>query len=380
MSAFMKPRDYYEILGVSRTATVDEIKAAYRKLALKYHPDRNPNNKEAEEKFKEAAQAYEVLSDTDKRRTYDQYGHAGMNTGGMGGHGMNMEDIFENFGDIFSSVFGGGQTSRRKSRATGPEPIRGHDLSKDLDISLKEAFTGTKKEISYYHFFSCTTCNGKGMKAGTKVQTCTTCSGYGQVQFQQGFFMYAQTCSTCKGQGFTIPSPCTACNGQTRIQQYDKFSVNIPAGIFDGAELRIAGKGDAGVFGGSAGDLFIKIKILADKTFTRNDDDLETTIVLTYPQLVFGCQLEIQSIDESKETLKIPKGTPVGERLVIPGKGFPHIKGKGRGNFAIITQCDIPKKLNAEAKKSLTEYSSLIGTNVDTSEGSVTSFFKKFLG
>jgi molecular chaperone DnaJ len=373
-------RDYYEILGVSKTASAEEVKAAYRKLALKYHPDRNPGNKEAEEKFKEAAEAYEVISDVEKRKRYDQFGHAGMAGGpGMGGfnsHGMNMDDIFENFGDIFGDIFG---AERRAKKKTGPEPRRGHDLHKDITITLKESYTGTKQEIGYYHFAQCEECKGKGMQPGTKAVQCPTCKGTGQVHFTQGFFMYSQACSKCNGQGFTIPSPCKGCNGQSRKQIYDKFSVNIPAGIFDGAELRITGKGDAGVYGGSTGDLFLKVQVKSDAHFKRVEDDLECTVLVTYPQLVLGSQVEIENIDGTKETIKINKGCAVGERIIIPGKGFPKLRGTGKGNLIVITNCDIPKKLSAKAKELLTEYSKEIGTTTQGNSG-ISGFFKKFLG
>jgi len=372
-------RDYYEILGVSKKATQEEIKAAYRKLALKYHPDRNPNNKEAEEKFKEAAAAYEVLSDTDKRKRYDQFGHAGVEGNmGMGKQDMNMEDIFEHFGDIFGDIFGMGQQQTR--RKTGPTPKRGHDLSQELQITLKEAYTGTKKEVGIYQFVACEVCGGKGMEKGTSAQTCSRCSGTGQIQFKQGFFMYAQPCDVCNGEGFTIPSPCKACKGQSRIQKFDKFTVNIPKGIFDGAELRISGKGDAGVYGGQSGDLFIHVTVLPDKTFSRVDDDLVCTIMLTYPQLVLGSQIDIENIDGTKETIKIPKGCPVGEKIIVAGKGFQRLRSKSYGNLVVITNCHIPKKLSTEAKRLLTDYSEQIGTSTDNHEGSIRSFFKKFLG
>jgi molecular chaperone DnaJ len=378
----MNKKDFYEVLGVSRSATDQEIKAAYRKLALKYHPDRNPGNKEAEESFKEAAAAYEVLSDPQKRKTYDQFGHAGMN-GGMGGfgggpHGMNMDDIFENFGDIFGDILGGQKRARKK--ATGPEPRRGHDLYKNINVTLKESYTGTKQEIAYYHFQECDTCKGKGTKAGTKPVTCPTCKGAGQMHFSQGFFMYSQTCSACNGQGFTIPSPCPTCNGQSRKQVYDKFNVTIPAGIFDGAELRITGKGDAGVYGGPSGDLFLKVAVQTDAHFKRIDDDLTCTVLLTYPQLVFGSQVEIENIDGTKEAIKISKGCPVGERIIIAGKGFPKLRGSGRGNLVVITNCDIPKKLSEKAKELLTDYSKEIGTQTHGNSGGISGFFKKFLG
>lgn len=380
----MSKKNYYDVLGVSKTATADEIKKAYHKLALKYHPDRNPGNKEAEEKFKEAAAAYEVLSDENKRKNYDQLGHAQYEQmGSMGGQqgGMNMDDIFGSFGDIFGDLFGGGTAgNRRGKQRTGPEPIRGHDLTRDVTISLKEAYLGTKKEISYYHFVVCQTCKGIGAQKGTKPQSCTKCHGTGQIQYRQGFFMYAQPCDACKGHGFIISSPCGGCNGASRIKEYTKFSVNIPAGIYNGAELRISTKGDAGVYGGSTGDLFLKINVLPDKKFKRVGDDLECSIMLTYPQLVLGAQVDIEHIDESKLAVKIPKGCPVGERIIIPGKGFATMRGNINGNLVVITKCHIPKKLSPEAKELLTNYAQLMGNDPHENEGTISSFFKKFLG
>jgi len=376
----MSKKDYYSVLGVKKSASQDEIKKAYRKLALKYHPDRNPDNKEAEENFKEAAQAYEVLSDEKKRRKYDQFGHAGMEGMGAGGPGgMNMDDIFSAFGDIFGDIFGGGGP-RRQRKASGPVPRRGHDLHKTISITLKEAFTGTKQEIKYYRFFPCKTCDGKGTKPGTSVQSCKTCNGTGQINMKQGFFMYSQTCSACAGEGYTISDPCAECSGQSRIQQYDKFTVNIPKGIFNGAELRISGKGDAGVYGGNSGDLFLQINVIPDQKFSRVGDNIEVQVMLTYPQLVFGAQLEIENIDDSKVAIKIPKGCPAGERLFIPGKGFQKLRGKGRGDLVVVTQCHIPKKLDKETQGKLKEYAKLIGNTPTDDGGGIAGFFKKFLG
>jgi len=371
-------RDYYEVLGVPKNASLKDIKAAYRKLALQYHPDRNPDDKKAEEKFKEATEAYEVVSDEKKRAQYDQFGHAGAGAGGFGnGQDMNMDNIFDMFGDIF----GGGQQQKQRQKRTAPIPKQGHDLTKDLAITLEEAFTGTTKEITYHHFVTCTECSGKGARKGSSFVSCEHCHGAGQVNYRQGFFTYAQTCPDCNGEGVTIPNPCSVCKGQSRVQKYETFTLTIPQGIYDGAELRVAGKGDAGVYQGPSGDLFIKVKIMPDKRFTRVGDDLEAILKVTYPQLVFGCQIEVNSLDGSKETVKIPKGCPVGERVTMTGKGFHKLRGKGRGNFIIITQCDIPKKLSADAHAKLEEYSAIIGTSIDdASSGGIAGFFKKFLG
>lgn len=376
----MAKRDYYDILGVSKTASADELKKAYRALAMKHHPDRNPGNKEAEDKFKEAAEAYEVLSDAKKRANYDQFGHAGAQQGGFGGQHQysDVNDIFENFGDIFGSMFGNAGPQRR-SKKTGPTPQRGHDLAQELTISFKESFMGCKKDVGVYRFVVCDTCSGSGCKAGTKPNLCSQCKGSGQEIHRQGFFSFAQACSGCNGQGFSIPSPCSNCSGQSRVQKHERLSVNIPAGIYSGAELRIAGKGDAGVFGGEAGDLFATVSVTNDDRFSRREYDLVTTLYLTYPQLVLGAQLEIESVDGSKEAIKISAGCPVGKEIVIAGKGFPFIQGRGRGNLVIITQCEIPTKLDAETKKFLTENADKF-TNAGKKDRGITGFFKKFLG
>ncbi len=379
----MEKHDYYAILGVPRTATADAIKTAYRKLALKYHPDRNPNNKEAENRFKEAAQAYEVLSDERKRQHYDQFGQAGvdgMNAGSHGHHGMNMDDIFSNFGDIFGDIFGTQQGGKRGRKKAGPTPERGHDLFKDITVTLKDAYLGYKQDMAFSRYSSCTACNHAGTQPGTTVQTCKECGGAGQKNFAQGFFVVTQTCGLCGGHGFTIPSPCKTCSGKSRVRTYDTFSVSIPSGIYDGAELRIKGKGDAGVFGGEVGDLLLKVHITPDAQFHRHEDNLVCSVMLTYPQLVLGSQVEITSIDGTKETIKIPKGCQVGHEIVIPGKGFNKIRGNARGNLVVVTKCHIPTKLTAEAKDALMAYSALIGTQAADAPGSIASFFKKFLG
>lgn len=383
----MAKRDYYDVIGVSKTASTDEIKKAYRTLAMKYHPDRNPNDKTAEEKFKEVQEAYDVLSDDKKRKIYDQYGHEAAQQGGMGG-GPGMDDIFSQFNsgqfgdqfeDIFSSMFGGGG-SRKKRKKTGPEPLRGHDIGQDLTITLEEAFSGAKKDITYYHFVACAACNHKGMEKGSKVEMCETCKGAGQVRYSSGIFIQAGACPTCSGQGFIFKSPCKVCHGASRVQKYSTVTVSIPKGIFDGATIRVSGAGDAGVFDGPAGDLLLSVTISAHKRFKRIDDNLECTVAVTYPQLVFGAHIEIDNIDGSKESVKIPRGCPVGERIILKSKGFPHLRSSGRGNLIVTTTCHIPTSLSDDAEKSLREYSEQIGTKIDGQDGIISGFFKKFLG
>jgi len=380
----MANKNFYDILGVSKNASLEEIKAAYRKLALQYHPDRNPNNKEAEEKFKEISQAYDVLSDPKKRAQYDQYGEnfynnaqSGFDTSGFSS--MNVDDIFSDLADIVGDIFGGSQ--RKKNKKAGPTAKRGHDLAKSLSISLKESFTGTTKEIKIHRFVTCNVCHGKGAIQESSIENCKECQGRGNINHKSGFFVYSKVCIACNGEGFKIINPCKNCNGQTRIQEYEKFLVSIPQGIYNGAEIKISGKGDAGVFQGQTGDLYLKIKVNKDEYFERIDDDLHFSITVTYPQLVFGCQLEIESIDESKETIKIARGTQIGEKIFIQGKGFPNVKNKNiRGNLVINIKCDIPKNLSQEALDTLKKYSELIGTNVDNNDSGIKSFFKKFLG
>lgn len=375
---------YYDILGVSKTATQADIKAAYRKLAMQYHPDRNPDNKAAEEKFKEITEAYEVLSDDKKRQQYDSMGHEAFKAGGQA---PNMDDIFSqfgDFGDIFEQFFnqgGNSQGPRRRRKHTGPIPKEGHDRHKDVEISLKESFTGVTKEITYTRLVACEVCHNMGFTGDEKPAECPTCKGHGQVNYQQGFFVYSQTCHECGGEGFIIKNPCKDCSGQTRKQKYERVSVNIPAGIYDGVELRVTGKGDAGVYKGEAGDLFIRVRVIKDEKFTRHEDNLECVLKLTYPQLVLGCQIDVTSIDGTVEAVKIPKGTAVGERIVIRSKGFPSLRSRGsRGDLVVITQCDIPKKLSPEAKDALNNYATIIGNDAKAEGGTISGFFKKFLG
>lgn len=372
----MEKKDYYEVLGVAKNASQEEVKKAYRKLAMKYHPDRNPGNKEAEEKFKEAAEAYEVLSDNEKRKRYDQFGHTEEGFGGFEGF-QDLGDIFANFSDIFGDIFGSG----RRRKKTGLSARRGYDLHKGISITLEEAFSSTKKDITYYHLVTCKTCDGNGTESGKKATECAKCGGYGQVQYQRGPFVQTTTCPKCGGEGFLIKDPCKKCNGQSRVQRYDTISVTIPKGIFNNAELRVAGKGDAGIYGGSSGDLLLHVSVIPHEKFKRVGNDIECTVTLTYPQLVFGAQIEIENIDGSKETIKIPKGCSIGERIIEKNKGFQKIRSRSRGNLVVTTTCDIPKSLSKDSEKILKNYSEEIGTTVDgESVGTIAGFFKKFLG
>lgn len=382
-------RDFYEVLGVSKTASQDDIKKAYRALAMKYHPDRNPNDKSAEEKFKEVQEAYSILSDAQKRKQYDQFGHAAEGMGGFGGGAgyQDMGDIFkqhfgeQGFEDIFSTIFGTGGGAGRRKKTPEPTPQRGLDLEKNITITLEEAFKGIKKDITIYHFVPCNVCNHTGKQANSTVEVCPTCHGTGTLSYSSGIiFVQAGTCNTCHGQGFIFKNPCTKCHGQSRIQQYDTVSANIPKGVYNEAVLRIQGAGDAGVYGGPAGDLLLTVTIAPHKRFKRIKDDLTCTITVTYPQLVFGALIEIENIDGSKESLKIPRGCSVGQSIIIKNKGFQKLRETGRGNLIVTTACDIPTSLSDEAEKTLRKYSEEIGTKVAEEAGTISGFFKKFLG
>jgi molecular chaperone DnaJ len=369
----MSKKDYYVVLGVTKNASDAEIKKAYRALAMKHHPDRNPGDKKAEALFKEATEAYEVLSDKDKRARYDQFGHEGMHAG-SDYHGGSTHDVFSQFNDIFGNIFN--QHANQRQKRTGPAPAQGHDLAYDLTISLKEALLGCKKEIRIYHYVACQTCKQTGTQSGKHAAICTHCNGTGSTTHQQGFFAFSQPCRPCAGNGYTIPDPCGTCRGQSRVQQYETVAINVPAGIYRGADLRMSQKGDAGIFGGSAGSLYIKIQVSPDTSFERRDNDLVGKLSLSYAQLVLGAQLEVASLDGSMHTVKVPKGCPVGHEIIIPGKGFPKLQGNGSGNLVFIAQCTIPKKISAEAKEALLTYDKA----VEPETGGIHGFFKKFLG
>jgi molecular chaperone DnaJ len=346
-------RDYYEILGVARTATEVEIKSAYRKLALKHHPDRNPGDKVAEEKFKEAAEAYSVLADTDKRHMYDRFGHAGLGGAATGGFDPSVftgfEDILGGLGDIFGlgDMFGGG-------RRRGPQ--RGADLRYDLEISFEEAARGGETTIQIPRQDSCETCHGTGAAPGSKPVTCPQCHGRGQLRYQQGFFTVARTCGQCRGTGSIISNPCATCRGAGRVQKEKKLTVRIPAGIATGQRLRLSGEGEAGPGGGPAGDLYVVIHVQEHAFFQRDGNDLYCEIPLSFPTLALGGEITIPTLD-GDEAFTIPESTQTGTTFRLRGRGMPDVSGRGKGDLLIAVKVITPKKISREQRRLLEQLS-----------------------
>ena len=340
----MSKRDYYEILEVSRTATDQEIKSSYRKLALKYHPDRNQGDKTAEERFKEAAEAYAILSDSDKRARYDRFGHAGV--GGAQGFDPSQftgfEDIFSGLGDIFG--FGGA------ARRSGPQ--RGADLRYDLEIKFEQSAKGVETNIQIPRHEACDTCKGNGAAPGSSPTTCPQCRGSGQLRYQQGFFTVARTCGHCRGAGKVIAKPCQACRGAGTIERMRKLTVKIPAGIATGQRLRLAGEGEAGTLGGPTGDLYVVIFVREHEFFQRDGNDLHCTVPLAFTTLALGGEITVPGID-AEQTVKIPESTQTGTTFRLRGKGMPDVSGRGHGDLLVTVQAVTPKKLNKEQKKLL---------------------------
>ena len=356
-------RDYYEVLGIARGADADTIKKAYRKLALQYHPDRNPGDKSAEDKFKEAAMAYEVLSDQNKRSRYDQFGHAGVNGQGFGGHSgagfHDVGDIFEAFGDIFGDMFGGSRGQQRsRHRAT-----RGADLRYVMEIDLKEVLTGSKKDIEFTAEAECKTCDGKGAEPGSAVETCGTCKGSGQIIRSQGFFQMASTCSTCRGRGEVIKKPCKVCRGSGREGTKRKLAVNVPPGVGNGTQLRLSGEGEGGSKSGPAGDLYVEIRVRPDKRFEREDDHLVAEIQISYLQALLGGELEFETLT-GIEKVQIPKGTQSGELIRLSAKGLPNLRTGRFGDLVLQVSVDFPRKLQKEEERLLREIAELKGESV----------------
>jgi molecular chaperone DnaJ len=342
-------RDYYEVLGVTRAAADAEIKGAYRKLALKYHPDRNPGNKDAEEKFKEAAEAYSVLADAEKRAAYDRYGHQGVG-GAAGGFDPTVfagfEDILGGLGDVFGfgDIFGGGR------RRGGPQ--RGADLRYDLEISFEESARGVDTTIQIPRLESCGTCNGSGAAPGTKPTRCPQCQGRGQLRYQQGFFVVSRTCGQCGGSGNVIKDPCTTCRGTGHVTRERKLTVKVPAGIANGQRLRLTGEGETGALGGPPGDLYVVVQVQEHEFFRREADDLFCELDVNFPTMVLGGDIRVPTLD-GEEGLKVPEGTEAGTVFRLRGKGMPSVSGRGRGDLHVMLQPRTPKNLTKEQRAAL---------------------------
>lgn len=348
-------RDYYEVLGVVRTASEQEIKSAYRKLALQFHPDRNPGNHQAEESFKEAAEAYSVLSDAQKRAQYDRFGHAGVGSSGSGGFDPN---VFADFSDILGDLFGFGDMLG--SRRGGNRVQRGADLRYDLDLSFEEAAFGTTTKVKVPRHENCAECDGSGAEKGSGPTTCPTCNGYGQVRFQQGFFAITRTCSQCHGSGQTIKNRCKACHGEGRIVREKTLELKIPAGVDNGSKLRISGEGDAGGKGGPAGDLYVVLNVRDHEFFDRREHDLYCHIPITFPQAALGDRIIVPTLEHEEEKLTIPAGTQTSSTFRIKGRGVSKRGGSARGDLFVTVDIAVPAKLTREQKELLTKLASTI--------------------
>ena len=356
-------RDYYEILGVAKDADQDTIKKAYRKLAMQFHPDRNPGDKAAEDKFKEAAAAYEVLSDAQKRAAYDRYGHQAFQGGGGAGF-QNMDDIFSSFGDIFSEFFGaggmGGMGGQRQSR-TGPR--RGSDLRYICEIDLEDVLKGLEKDIEFDTEQNCDVCNGTGAEKGTTPETCATCKGSGQVIARQGFFTMATTCPTCHGEGRIIKNKCKSCKGQGRKTAHRKIRVNIPAGVDNGTRLRVSGEGEGGYRGGGEGDLYVEIRVREHDIFEREGENLYAKIQISYLQALLGAEVDVPVLD-GKSKLQIPSCTQPDQIISLKGQGLPSLRGGRRGDIQFEILVEFPAKLKEEEHQLLAQIAEIKGVSV----------------
>ena len=379
-------RDYYDVLGVGKSADASEIKKAYRKLAMKYHPDKNPGDKEAEEKFKEINEAYEVLSDETKRRNYDQFGHEGVNgqgfggAGGFGGQGFGgFDDIF---GDIFGDMFGGGFGGGSRQRRSGPE--RGADIKQRISISFEEAAFGKKVQVKINRSEECDQCHGSGAKPGTSKKTCPTCHGSGQVQSVQrtpfGNIASTRTCSTCNGEGEVIDSPCTKCHGKGSIRKTKTIEVDVPAGIDAGQMIKLSGQGELGTRGGPRGDLYIEVDVKSHSIFTREGYDVYLEMPITFAQATLGDKIQVPTLD-GKVEYEIPEGTQTGTVFRLREKGIPKLRGNSRGDQYVKVIVDTPKKLNEKQKDLLRQFAAECGEEVHEKKSSfgkkIENLFKK---
>jgi molecular chaperone DnaJ len=350
-------RDYYDVLSVSRNASEQEIKSAYRKLALQYHPDRNPGNREAEERFKEAAEAYSVLSDPQKRVNYDRFGHAGVNAGG--GFGGFDPNVFADFSDILGDIFGFGDFFG-SGRRGGGRVQRGADLRYDLDLTFEEAAFGTTKKIKVPRHEICGECGGNGAQKGSGPTTCQTCNGYGQIRFQQGFFSLTRTCAQCHGTGQMIKNRCPECRGEGRAIREKTLELKIPAGVDIGSKLRVTGEGDAGTKTGPSGDLYVVLNVLEHEFFERREHDLYCHIPITYPQAALGVHIAVPTLEGEEEKLSIPAGTQTGSTFRIRGRGISKRGGSARGDLYVTVDVVVPTKLSREQKDLLTKLATTI--------------------
>ena len=353
----MTKRDYYEVLGVGKTTTAEEIKKSYRQLALQHHPDRNKGDKQAEEKFKEAAEAYEVLSDPEKRQLYDRFGHAGLQQSGFTGF-RNFDDIFSSFGDIFEEFFGFGSRGSRQASVR-----RGADLRYDLSVEFMDAAFGKETEVSISRHEPCHECSGVGTKGGAKPAVCTTCGGRGQVTRSQGFFSISTTCPSCQGSGTVITNPCEKCAGAGRVIVTKKLSLRIPAGVETGSRLRLQSEGEPGDPGAPPGDLYVFIHVLDHEFFHRQGDDVVVEVPITFSQAALGGEIEIPTL-EGPEQFEIPRGTQSGQDFRIGGKGIPHLRGRGRGNLIVLVYLETPTRLSKQEEDLLRRLAELGGAKV----------------
>lgn len=363
--------DYYEILSVSRNATGSEIKKAYRKLAMKYHPDRNPDDREAEDRFKDCTEAYEVLSDERKREIYDTYGHDGLKSSGYSGPGSS-EDIFSSFGDIFGDLFGFGGSGRSRSRRDGPQP--GNDLRYDVEISFMEAVHGVSKEVQLTRKDTCWTCEGSGSRPGTNKQTCPTCNGRGQVVRSQGFFQMSSTCPQCHGEGGIVTDPCNDCVGVGLVEKTKKVALKIPAGVDTGARMRLRGEGEGGRRGGGPGDLYVVVHVEEHEFFKRDGDTIFCRFPVSMVKAALGATVDIPTI-YGKKSLNIAPGSQSGELFTLRNEGVKNLRGMGKGDMVVELQVMTPTKLCEEQKKVLRDFDSLCSKHGQDQEDE--GFFKK---
>ncbi len=364
----MSQRDFYEVLGVQKGASAQDIKKAYRRMAMKYHPDRNPDDAEAEAKFKEVQRAYDILSDEQKKQAYDRFGHAGVDPQAQGGFGGGGADFGDIFGDVFGDIFGGGRGGARR-------PSRGSDLRYTLELSLEEAVRGTEVQISVPTLAACETCEGSGAKKGTSSVSCATCGGVGQVRMQQGFFSVQQTCPHCRGSGKTIKDPCPDCSGQGRKEKHKKLSVKIPAGVDTGDRIRLAGEGEAGHQGSPAGDLYVQVAVREHKVFQREGKHLYCEVPISFAELTLGGEIEVPTLD-GRVKLKIPAETQTGKLFRIRGKGVAPVRGGSQGDLLCKVNVETPVNLSKEQKELLEKFQASLDSGGNKHSPQKSSWFE----